>query len=61
MNIFTSKPIEEKSKTDFKNIRHGKSVAVSPHAYDHLSIAQRKIFKDVIDMPEIPKYKIENE
>jgi mRNA-degrading endonuclease RelE of RelBE toxin-antitoxin system len=43
---YSTKPIEEVNKLDFKNIRHNRNIVVSPHAVDHLSERQRKVFKD---------------
>ena len=44
----TTKIIEEVSKEDFKEIvaKFSSKIQVSPHAFDHLNMAQRNIFKD---------------
>ena len=44
----TAKIIEEVSKTQFKQIimRYKNNLYLSPHALDHLSDAQRKLFKE---------------
>ena len=46
--MFTTKIIEEVDKTHFSGIveRHKEHIVVSPHACDHLSDAQRKIFNE---------------
>jgi mRNA-degrading endonuclease RelE of RelBE toxin-antitoxin system len=46
MDTFTTRPIEEIGKLDFKNILANKEIKVSPHATDHLSDNQRKVFKE---------------
>ena len=46
LDIFSTRPIEEVGKLQFKNIIKDKSIQVSPHAMDHLSEAQRKVFKE---------------
>jgi len=45
MNSYTTQPIEEIDKSKFKEIIKG-GVQVSPHAFDHLSAKQRKVFKE---------------
>ena len=45
MDIFTTKPVEEISKREFKSIIRGKEIIISPHAFNHLSERQRKVFK----------------
>lgn len=44
----TTKIIKEVSLEEFKEIisKYGSSVHINPHALDHLSDAQRKIFKE---------------
>ncbi len=44
----TTKIVEEVSKEDFKEIivKYSSKINVSAHAFDHLNIAQRNIFKD---------------
>ena len=44
----TTKIIEEVSKEDFKEIvvKYSSKINVSSHAFDHLNMAQRNIFKD---------------
>ncbi len=46
MSNYTTKPVKELNKTEFKIIIKDKEIVISPHAYDHLSSKQRKIFKD---------------
>ena len=46
MDLYTTKPIEEVDKLTFKNLKSDKKIEVSPHAFDHLSEKQRKIFKE---------------
>ncbi len=45
---FTTKPIKELSKEDFKELTKNKEVGISVHALDHLNEPQRKVFKEVI-------------
>ncbi|MBI2581240.1 hypothetical protein HYV85_05560 [Candidatus Woesearchaeota archaeon] len=54
MGLFTTKPIEEKEHQEFKSLLKDKKVEVSPHALDHLSLQQRKVFKEdeLISMAE---------
>jgi mRNA-degrading endonuclease RelE of RelBE toxin-antitoxin system len=54
MDVFTTRPIEKISKSRFECIKSGKEIVVSPHALDHLSERQRKVFKDsdLINMVE---------
>ncbi len=44
MRIYTTKPVKEISKDEFKHLIKGKEVVVSPHAIWHLSNRQRKVF-----------------
>ena len=44
MGIYSTKPIKEISKEEFKDLIKGKEVVVSPHAIWHLSNKQRKVF-----------------
>ena len=44
--IFTTKPVQELDYLEFKEIIRDKNLVVSPHACDHLSTMQRKIFKE---------------
>ena len=46
MDFYTTKPIEEVSKVTYKVIKSNKELVVSPHAFDHLSEGQRKVFKE---------------
>lgn len=46
MDVYTTRPIEEIDKLTFKNIKTNKEIEVSPHALDHLSRKQRKVFKE---------------
>ena len=52
MDIYSTKPIEEIGKQRLKEILNSKMIKVSPHAFDHLSKGQRKVFKenDLIDI-----------
>lgn len=44
MGIYSTKPIKEISKEEFKHLIKGKKIVVSPHALWHLSNRQRKVF-----------------
>lgn len=46
MDIYSTKPIEEVDKKIFKDVLADKEILVSPHALDHLSRGQRKVFKE---------------
>jgi mRNA-degrading endonuclease RelE of RelBE toxin-antitoxin system len=46
MDIFTTRPVEEIDELAFKNVKTNKEIEASPHAFDHLSAQQRKIFKE---------------
>ncbi|MCD4666536.1 hypothetical protein K8R47_01875 [archaeon] len=46
MDTYTTRPIEEVDKLTLKNILYNKRIVVSPHALDHLSEKQRKVFKE---------------
>ena len=54
MGIYTSKPIKEISAKEFRYLIKGKKVVVSPHAFQHLSNKQRKIFniEELVSMIE---------
>lgn len=43
---YTTKPIEEIEKLRYKQLISNKKIIVSPHALDHLSEKQRKVFKE---------------
>lgn len=43
---YTTKPIEYLDKLRYKRIIANKNIIVSPHALDHLSLRQRKVFKE---------------
>lgn len=42
---YTTRPIEELDNLMYKNIVTNKNIIISPHALDHLSAKQRKVFK----------------
>ncbi|MDP7180030.1 MAG: hypothetical protein QF824_02060 [Candidatus Woesearchaeota archaeon] len=46
MDNYTTRPIEEINKVDFKGILTNKENSISTHALDHLSEKQRKVFKE---------------
>ena len=46
MSIFTTKPTKELTGEEFKDLLDGLLIEVSPHALDHLSEGQRKVFKE---------------
>ncbi|MAG61150.1 hypothetical protein CL619_05155 [archaeon] len=52
MNINSTKPVKNITKTYYKSLIKGKEIILSPHALDHLSSRQRKIFnkEDLIQM-----------
>lgn len=54
MGIYSTKPIKEISKEEFKHLVKGKKVIVSSHAIWHLSNQQRKVFnvEELISMIE---------
>ena len=54
MDIYTTQPIEEINKLRYKEIIKNKDIEISPHALDHLSAKQRKVFKEqeLFDMLE---------
>ncbi len=54
MGIYSTKPVKEISKEEFKLLIKGKEVVVSPHAIWHLSNRQRKVFnvEELIGMVE---------
>lgn len=43
---YTTRPIEEIDKLRYKQITANKEISVSPHALNHLSEKQRKVFKE---------------
>lgn len=52
MSTYTTRPVRAISNTAFKSMLADLSLVISPHALDHLSLNQRKIFKEneLIDM-----------
>lgn len=46
MDIYTTRPIEEIDFVSFKDKISNKKICISPHAMDHLSEKQRKVFKE---------------
>ena len=52
MSLFTTRPVKEIDEITFKTLVQHKPIVVSPHATDHLSTMQRKVFKEqeLIDM-----------
>src|SRR3989344_7683130 len=54
MGIYSTKPVKEISKEEFKRLIRGKEIGVSPHAIWHLSNQQRKVFnvEELISMVE---------
>jgi len=46
MGLFTTKPIEEREPKAFEDLLKNKKVEVSPHALNHISSEQRKVFKE---------------
>ncbi|MBI2134017.1 hypothetical protein HYU11_05015 [Candidatus Woesearchaeota archaeon] len=46
MSIFTTKPTKELTNEELKSLLDGLLIEVSPHALDHLSEGQRKVFKE---------------
>ena len=59
MDVYNTRPIEEVDKLTFKEIMRNRKIEVSPHAFDHLSEKQRKVFKeeDLVHMleKEVPR------
>jgi hypothetical protein len=45
MDQYTTKPIEEITRSRYKEIITDKEIRVSSHAFDHLSEKQRKVYK----------------
>ncbi len=45
-DIYSTRAIEEVDRIRFKDITSNKCIEVSPHTIDHLSDAQRKVFKE---------------
>ena len=54
MDIFTTKPVREIEATALRLALLNKEIKVSPHALDHLSQKQRKVFKeeDILHMTQ---------
>ena len=54
MDVHTTRPIEEIDKLRYAELIKNKAIEVSPHALDHLSEKQRKVYKeqDLIQMVE---------
>lgn len=52
MRLYTTRPVRELIDDELQTIIRKKPVVLSPHALDHLSTAQRKVFKgqELIDM-----------
>ena len=46
MDVYSTKPAEEVDIKIFKEVLINKEVFISPHALDHLSRGQRKVFKE---------------
>ena len=46
MDLYTTKPIEEIDNLTYQQMVSNATIAISPHAFDHLSERQRKIFKE---------------
>ncbi len=46
MGLYTTRPVRELGEQEFRDIIGKKPVVLSPHALDHISMAQRKVFKD---------------
>lgn len=46
MTFYTTRPIKELESKDFRLILHNQEIIVSPHAFDHIAEAQRKVFKE---------------
>jgi hypothetical protein len=46
MGLYTTKPVHELDEQEFREIIRKKPLEPSPHAFDHISLAQRKVFKD---------------
>ena len=44
MGIYSTKPVKEIRKEEFKRLIKGKKIIISPHAIWHLSNRQRKVF-----------------
>lgn len=45
-DYYSTRPIEEINRLAFKNTIKDKTIVISPHALDHLSEGQRKVFKE---------------
>ncbi len=43
---YTTKPVEKRVPVNFRDFLKSKEVSVSPHALDHISMEQRKVFKE---------------
>lgn len=46
MSIYTTRPVKDINKLEFKELLQNKKITISPHAADHLSTGQRKLFKE---------------
>lgn len=46
MGIYTIRPVRELDELELKELLRNKSIIISTHAFDHLSIGQRKLFKE---------------
>ena len=44
-DVYTTRPVEELEPKQFRLLLKGKRISISPHALDHLSNNQRKLFK----------------
>jgi hypothetical protein len=54
MGIYSTRPIKEIDREEFKSLIKGKKVIISPHAIWHLSNQQRKVFnvEELVSMIE---------
>ena len=46
LDNFSTNPVKELRNKVFKELLKDKAIEISPHAKDHLSLAQRKVFID---------------
>ena len=46
MRLYTTRPVRELTDDELQETIRNKPVVLSPHALDHLSTAQRKVFKE---------------
>lgn len=46
MGIYTTRHIREINDLELKELLKSKRILISPHAFDHLSMMQRKLFKE---------------